>query len=256
MFDIAIIGYGPAGATLANLLGQAGLSVLVLEKEAGIYLLPRAIHFDGEVMRIFQAAGLRPAVEAISRPGLKGMHFVNAEGETLNDPWRHGRPGVAWRREQPLLPPARARAGAAHRRCALCQCAGAVAPQGHADRRGRRPCEPDRNQPASSSAQVQARYVVGYDGARSMVRKLLGSPMKDLGLRQPWAGAGRHPQRQRPRAARPHGAVLRPGPPHDPVQRHRPPSPLGDHADAGRRPCPAGAARYYPVATGEPLDEA
>jgi 3-(3-hydroxy-phenyl)propionate hydroxylase len=83
MFDIAIIGYGPAGATLANLLGQAGLSVLVLEKEAGIYPLPRAIHFDGEVMRIFQSAGLRKAVEAISRPGLKGMHFVNAEGETL-----------------------------------------------------------------------------------------------------------------------------------------------------------------------------
>ena len=26
MFDIAIIGYGPAGATLANLLGQAGLA--------------------------------------------------------------------------------------------------------------------------------------------------------------------------------------------------------------------------------------
>ena len=79
MFDIAIIGYGPAGATLANLLGQAGVSVLVLQKEAAIYPLPRAIHFDGEVMRIFQSAGLRKAVEAISRPGLKGMRFVNAQ---------------------------------------------------------------------------------------------------------------------------------------------------------------------------------
>ena len=28
--DVAIIGYGPAGATLANLLGQYGLSVLAL----------------------------------------------------------------------------------------------------------------------------------------------------------------------------------------------------------------------------------
>ena len=83
VFDVAIIGYGPAGASLANLLGQAGLSVCVLEKEATIYPLPRAIHFDGEVMRIFQSAGLRAQVEAISRPGLKGMHFVNASGDTL-----------------------------------------------------------------------------------------------------------------------------------------------------------------------------
>ena len=81
VFDVAIIGYGPAGAGLANLLGQAGLSVCVLEKDAAIYPLPRAIHFDGEVMRIFQSAGLRAVVEAISRPGLKGMHFVNAAGD-------------------------------------------------------------------------------------------------------------------------------------------------------------------------------
>ena len=33
---------------------------------------------------------------------------------------------------------------------------------------------------------LQARYVVGCDGARSLVRKLLGSPMKDLGLHQAW----------------------------------------------------------------------
>jgi 3-(3-hydroxy-phenyl)propionate hydroxylase len=83
LIDVAIIGFGPAGATLANLLGQTGLNVVVLEKEAAIYPLPRAIHFDGEVMRIFQSIGLRREVEGISRAGLKGMHFVNAEGETL-----------------------------------------------------------------------------------------------------------------------------------------------------------------------------
>ena len=46
-YDVAIVGLGPTGATLANLLGAAGRSVLVLEKEAGIFALPRAIHFDG-----------------------------------------------------------------------------------------------------------------------------------------------------------------------------------------------------------------
>ena len=83
IYDVAIVGLGPTGAVLANLLGVAGLSVLVLEKEAGIHALPRAIHFDGEVMRVFQGIGLRDAVLAIARPGLEGMHFVDAQGETL-----------------------------------------------------------------------------------------------------------------------------------------------------------------------------
>ena len=39
VFDVAIIGYGPAGATLANLLGQYGLATVVLEKDAEIYAL-------------------------------------------------------------------------------------------------------------------------------------------------------------------------------------------------------------------------
>ena len=83
MHDVAIVGLGPTGATLANLLGAAGLSVLVLEKEAGIFPLPRAIHFDGEVLRILQGAGLRERVLAIARPGEQGMHFVNGAGETM-----------------------------------------------------------------------------------------------------------------------------------------------------------------------------
>ena len=32
VFDVAIVGYGPAGAGLANLLGQAGLAVAVFER--------------------------------------------------------------------------------------------------------------------------------------------------------------------------------------------------------------------------------
>ncbi len=56
--DVAIVGLGPTGATLANLLGLCGLSVLVLERETAIYDLPRAVHFDDEVMRVFQTVGV------------------------------------------------------------------------------------------------------------------------------------------------------------------------------------------------------
>ena len=57
-FDVVIIGLGPAGGTLANLLAMNNLSILVLEKEASIYNLPRAVHFDDEVMRVFNTIGI------------------------------------------------------------------------------------------------------------------------------------------------------------------------------------------------------
>jgi 3-(3-hydroxy-phenyl)propionate hydroxylase len=187
MFDVAIIGYGPAGATLANLLGQAGLSVLVLEKEAGIYPLPRAIHFDGEVMRIFQSAGLRPAVEAISRPGLKGMRFVNAEGETLmirGGTAAQGPHGCASNHyfHQPALEQV-LRDGVARFASVQVRLRHEVTQITEAADHMRLTVTDLQGGGASA---VQARYVVGCDGARSMVRKVLGSPMTDLGLRQPW----------------------------------------------------------------------
>ena len=43
MYDAAIVGYGPVGATLANLLAKYGLEDRVVEQAAGIYGKPRAI---------------------------------------------------------------------------------------------------------------------------------------------------------------------------------------------------------------------
>ena len=62
MHDVAIVGLGPTGATLANLLAQQGVRVLVLDREADIYPLPRAVHFDGECMRVFQSIGIADAL--------------------------------------------------------------------------------------------------------------------------------------------------------------------------------------------------
>ena len=187
MFDIAVIGFGPTGATLANLLGQAGLSVLVLERESAIYPLPRAVHFDGEVMRIFQSAGLRDAVESMSRAGLKGMHFVNADGDTLlirGGTTALGPHGCAsnYYFHQPALE-AVLREGVgrfAHVDVRLQHdVTELIEEQDHVGLR-----VDDLAQ--GITRHFSARYVVGCDGARSLVRKQLGSPMKDLGLHQPW----------------------------------------------------------------------
>lgn len=36
-YDVAIVGLGPVGAVLANLLGLAGIRTVVLERDAGIH---------------------------------------------------------------------------------------------------------------------------------------------------------------------------------------------------------------------------
>jgi 3-(3-hydroxy-phenyl)propionate hydroxylase len=187
VFDVAIIGCGPAGATLANLLGQYGLSVLVLEREGEIYPLPRAIHFDGETMRVFETAGLRPQVESISRPGLKGMYFNNAAGETLlirAGTQERGPHGCATNHyfHQPELE-AVLRSGLQRYPQVQVRIRHEVtAIQNGADAATLQVTDLQTQQ----NHAVQARYVVGCDGARSLVRKVLGTRMRDLGLHQPW----------------------------------------------------------------------
>ena len=56
-YDVAVVGYGPTGMTLAALLGQLGRRVVVLERYTGLYNLPRAACFDDEIMRTFQKLG-------------------------------------------------------------------------------------------------------------------------------------------------------------------------------------------------------
>ena len=55
MWDVAIVGCGPVGATAANLLGQAGQKVLIVDQYRDVFTLPRAVHLDHEMMRIFQS---------------------------------------------------------------------------------------------------------------------------------------------------------------------------------------------------------
>ena len=57
-YDVVIVGLGPTGGTLANLLALNGFSILILEREKNLYALPRAVHFDDEIMRVFQTIGI------------------------------------------------------------------------------------------------------------------------------------------------------------------------------------------------------
>jgi 3-(3-hydroxy-phenyl)propionate hydroxylase len=185
--DVVIVGYGPVGAVLANLLGQAGLDVVVVEPALDVYHLPRAAHFDDEVMRVFQSVGLAEAVLPHTTPVL-GMDFVTAEGDVLfgfssaDRPKRHGweagymfhQPGLerALRAGVERFPTVDVRLG--HEVVGLdAHAADAADVQVRALARG-------------VETSVAARYVVGCDGARSFVRRSLGIGLDDQGFDQPW----------------------------------------------------------------------
>ena len=48
--DVAIVGSGPTGMTLAHLLGQAGVKVILIERNATTVTQPRAVSIDDEAL--------------------------------------------------------------------------------------------------------------------------------------------------------------------------------------------------------------
>jgi 3-(3-hydroxy-phenyl)propionate hydroxylase len=57
-FDIVIVGGGPVGLTLANILGLQGVRVLVADERDSLIDYPRGVGLDDEALRTFQSIGL------------------------------------------------------------------------------------------------------------------------------------------------------------------------------------------------------
>ncbi len=183
-FAIAIVGYGPVGATMANLLGARGVRTVVFERETAVYPLPRAVHVDGEVMRVFASIGLHERIMPDTAP-IDGMRFLDRRGRTLFQGYTRQQPygfPASTMVYQPRLEDA-LRAGVARYPCvdvrlghevaAIAQDGDGVTLRVH-DHAGDRAYE------------VRVRYALGCDGARSLARKQAGIPLRDLGFHQPW----------------------------------------------------------------------
>ena len=80
--DVLIIGAGPVGLTLANLLGQFGVSTLVLERRDELIDYPRAVGIDDEALRTMQTIGLVDQVLPHTVPDQK-IRIVNGDRRVL-----------------------------------------------------------------------------------------------------------------------------------------------------------------------------
>lgn len=177
--DVAVVGFGPVGATLAGLLAGRGVRTVVIDREVDIYPLPRAAHVDHEIMRIMQELGCADEMLTEMRPN-SGMDFLTATHEVLLSMRSPGETALGWPASLFINQPRfEAQLRAAVRRL------------GADVRLGSGVTEIDASESIvrltlDNGTQLTTRFVVGCDGARSFTRRVVGAPMHDLQFEEPW----------------------------------------------------------------------
>jgi 3-(3-hydroxy-phenyl)propionate hydroxylase len=184
-YDIAIAGFGPAGATAACMLGQMGYSVLVVDRLTEVYDKPRAFAMDHEILRVYQNLGVAEAMAPHIAPFLASEHY-GVEGQLIRrltmvePPYPMGwTPSVVF-----LQPPIEEALRARVREIPSVELAlGCEFVSLAQDDSG---VTIDVRDAAGASRQARAKYLIGCDGASSTVRRQIGVAHDDLGFDEPW----------------------------------------------------------------------
>ena len=185
MHDVAIVGYGPVGATLAGLLGKVGVDVLVFDKNHEIYPKPRAVGFDHDAMRIFQRIGISEAISPFIEPFREEI-YLGADGQVLQhfkhmpkpypltwDPhFTCDQPGIERELRNQIAGMPSVHVNLGYELQFFEQHPGSVTL--HVQ---------DKNQ---QSEKYQAKYLVGCDGASSYIRNHLNIDLESLDYDEPW----------------------------------------------------------------------
>ncbi|WP_322030283.1 bifunctional 3-(3-hydroxy-phenyl)propionate/3-hydroxycinnamic acid hydroxylase [Paraburkholderia sp. J76] len=191
--DVAIVGYGPTGQLLALMLGRAGHSVTVIERWPDLYPLPRAVHYDHEIARLFQASGVIDDIKLIAEIADR-YQWLNARHEVLMDFNWSGRGLCGWPASSMFSQPQLERVLDTHVRKLpnVCVRQGWSATALHEDAEGVQlqieagRIENGKWTATGETGAVHARYVIGADGANSVVRGAAGIEFEDLGFAFDW----------------------------------------------------------------------
>jgi 3-(3-hydroxy-phenyl)propionate hydroxylase len=171
--------------TLANLLGFAGIEVLLIERNPDTSDLPRAVSFDDESLRTFQACGLEKEAYDLITPGT-GTKYYGADGKVLAYQRGPAHPRFGHPVKNPFSQPQFERM----LRRGLERFANVEARfstelidmQIDEDRMAHLTI----SDAGGDRTQVTSKIVVGCDGGRSTVRDLLGVNMIGTSLADPW----------------------------------------------------------------------
>jgi 3-(3-hydroxy-phenyl)propionate hydroxylase len=182
-YDVAILGAGPTGLTLANLLGQAGCRVALVERNTTTVQEPRAVSIDDEALRTMQAISLADAVIRDVALDYGAHYFTPAATRFLTVEPTTREYGFPRRNAftQPKLE--------ATLRTGVQRFPNVTAMFGHA-------CEDiaanedgvvlTLRDPEGRTTTLRANYLAGCDGARSVVRKIIGATLTGATYQQRW----------------------------------------------------------------------
>jgi 3-(3-hydroxy-phenyl)propionate hydroxylase len=185
LYDVAIVGFGPAGAVAAGLLGAQGIRTYVCDRLRDVYDKPRAIALDHEITRLFQQMGVARKIKPYSEPFTDSVYY-GVDGQVIKRmstvappyPLAHN-PSIVF-----TQPPVEhvLRAHAQSFDCVTVEL-GQTLTQLTQDADGATLTVIGDNGRRSS---VRARYVIGCDGASSTVRGQVGITLEDLDFDEPW----------------------------------------------------------------------
>jgi 3-(3-hydroxy-phenyl)propionate hydroxylase len=169
--DVLILGAGPVGLTLANLLGGYGISTLVADAGEKLIDYPRGVGLDDESLRSFQTAGVVAQVLPHTTPQ-HIMRMVNGKGQVLANV-APGAQDYGWSRRNGFIQP-----------LVDAELLEGLSRYDHVDVRFSHTLlgyVDDADGVTAtvelgdgSRTTVRARYLVGCDGGRSITRKSMG----------------------------------------------------------------------------------
>ncbi|MBE1549501.1 3-(3-hydroxy-phenyl)propionate hydroxylase [Mycobacterium sp. OAS707] len=166
--DVVIVGAGPSGLTLANILGLQGVRTLVVEERDTLIDYPRGVGLDDEALRTFQSIGLVDRVLPHTVPN-QILRFFDAKRKLLAE-MAPPDARFGWPKRNGFVQP-----------MVDAELFGGLERFDHVEVRfGHRmqTCVETEEgvtlEFADGQQPVRTRYVVGCDGGRSVTRRLMG----------------------------------------------------------------------------------